>query len=164
MFVINGQFIWTIMCFNMVAEPSNHHGFQFFDFISSIFIQCHPTNISPQISLFILCQIPTIFLFIKFIKKMTLIGKLNLFHVHLLQSVSITLWLQILQILLDSSRPIPNQSSNFLLSDETLPLAVGLTTSQDNGSNLNHRFSLLSIPKNFQIHRRLQSLKQTPWL
>ena len=47
--------------------------------------------------LFIFCQIPTIFLFIKFTKKMTSIGKLNLFHVHLLQSMSITLWLQILQ-------------------------------------------------------------------
>ena len=50
------------------------------------------------------------------------------------------------------------------LSYETLPLVVGLPTSQDNWVKLES--SLLSAfnTQNFQIHRQLQSLKQTPRL
>jgi len=40
--VANSSEFWTTMCFNLVSEPTNHHGFQFFDFISSIFFQCSP--------------------------------------------------------------------------------------------------------------------------
>lgn len=59
----------------------------------------HPSNISPQISFLHSLSNSHHFLIHQVYQKIkvALIGKLDLFHVPVLQSVSITLWLQILQ-------------------------------------------------------------------